>query len=442
MKMLSTEEAMYSCVRCGACRDVCPTLDITGKEADGPRGRVYMARSVIEGEIPINKEIETQLDRCLLCSACVDACPMDVPIPDIVMLAKEKIKETQSYPPHINLLRYFFFERLLPYPKRLQSLGTFLWLYQKSGLRKITQGLGILKFFPESLREMEEVMPEITAPSERKPRPVWTESQGNGDAARSRLNAGMFVGCIMDVMFRKTNDHSIQMLSRSGYDVITPDRQVCCGALHRHNGMKESAMELAKRNIAAFEQSGADFVITNAGGCGAMLKEYGELLRDDPDWRHSAEKFSDKIRDISEVLDPSEMDAVGNGERITYQPSCHLQYVMSVKDAPKKLLKGVANTEYAELPEAKLCCGSAGIYNLLQPELASDILDKKMNHVQAIRPDIIITANPGCLLQMKIGIQRAGLQGQVKAMHIVDYLTETMERAEKEGVKSSNFDKM
>jgi glycolate oxidase iron-sulfur subunit len=206
--------------------------------------------------------------------------------------------------------------------------------------------------------------------------------------------------------------------------------------------MKESAMELAKRNIAAFEQSGADFVVTNAGGCGAMLKEYGELLRDDPDWRHPAESFSDKIRDISEVLDPSEMDAVGNGERITYQPSCHLQYVMSVKDAPKKLLKGVANTEYAELPEAKLCCGSAGIYNLLQPELASDILDKKMNQVQSIRPDIIITANPGCLLQMKIGIQRAGLQGKVKVMHIVDYLTETMDLAEKEGVKSSNFDKL
>lgn len=433
MNRLSAEEALYSCVRCGACRESCPTLDITGREADGPRGRVLLSRSLIEGAIPVNEEIENQLDRCLLCSACVDACPVEVPVPDIIMLAKEKIIATKREPTHIEFLRKIFFEKLLPYPKRLQFLGTLLWIYQKIGLQKIARKLGIFKLLPETVRQMEEILPEIPAPVHRKPLPVVTppyEDRGNS----RQQKAGMFHGCIMDMMFRQTNENSIRLLAGSGYTVITPSQQLCCGALHLHNGKKNMAMELAKRNIEVFEQADVDVIVTNAGGCGAMLKEYGELLREDPEWCQRAEDFSGKIRDISELLVEQEtgIEAVGAGERITYQPSCHLQYVMRVKDAPKKLLKGVRNANYVELPESHLCCGSAGIYNLLQPGLAFEILDKKMKQVETTRSDIIITANPGCLLQMKIGIQRAGLRGKSKAVHIVDYLAEAMERAEKE----------
>lgn len=423
MNALSTEEAMYSCVRCGACRDACPTLDITGKEADGPRGRVIMSRSLMEGMIPANDEIQQQLDRCLLCSACVDACPIDVPVPDIVMMAKEKINESRKKVTGEERLRGFVLKNVVPNQKLLHIIGHLLWLYQKIGLRWLTRRMRVMKWLPSSMSQMEAVIPDILPPQERKPlsqlvKPIGTDVQ--------TAKVAMFHGCIMDVLFRQTNVNSIHLLAKSGYEVKIPSAQGCCGALHSHNGQKKSARELAKKNIEAFEQEDIDYIVSNAGGCGAMLREYEMLFDDDPEWRKRAEKFSAKVKDISEVIVESGKlpESKGQGERITYQPSCHLQYVMKVKDAPKKLLKMVQNSEYVELPQSKLCCGSAGIYNMLQPEMANDILDKKMNHVKSTQSSVIITANPGCLLQLKAGIEREGLQESMQAVHIVDYLFE------------------
>ncbi|MBD1380919.1 (Fe-S)-binding protein [Metabacillus arenae] len=441
MKALTTEEAMHTCVRCGACREVCPTLDITGREADGPRGRVLMARSLIQGDIPVNKEIKDQLDRCLLCSACVDACPIDVPVPDIVMLAKSKIDETREnikaevkdIPKEslfIKRAKAFFFEKILPHQTRLHLLGHLLWIYQKSGLQRLVRKLGIMKLFPPQLADMERIMPEILSPGKRKTLPILTaNSNGNVESPKS---AAMFRGCIMDVMFRETNENSIKLLSKSGFHVHTPPEQTCCGALHMHNGKRQKAIELAKQNIEVFEQSNAETIVSNAGGCGAALREYEELFRDDPEWLPRAKKFSSKVRDISEVIleKGSLPQGVGEGERVTYQPSCHLQYVMKVKDAPTKLLKTLSDSTFVNLPDSKLCCGSAGIYNLLQPELANDILDKKMEQVNQMKPDVLITANPGCFLQMKSGIYKNKKEETIKPLHIVDYLMESINRAE------------
>lgn len=441
MKTLTAEESMQTCVRCGACRGVCPTLDITGREADGPRGRVLMARSLIEGEIPVNQEIKQQLDRCLLCSACVDACPIDVQVPDIVMLAKEKVAaavessaavatdlEKPSYP--VRTFKDFFFDKILPNQKRLHQVGHLLWFYQKSGLQTITRGLGIMKLFPEQLRLMERVTPVMEAPRKRKPHPEFTARTNIEAPAKARV--AFFQGCIMDVMFRKTNENSIKLLAKTGFDVVTPTLQKCCGALHHHSGKVDKTIELAKMNIEAFEQAEVDYIISNAGGCGAALKEYVDLFRDDPEWLPRAKAFSAKIRDISELIhEKGELpETVGRGERVTYQPSCHLQYVMKVKDAPAQLVKKVPETEYVELADKKLCCGSAGIYNLLQPKLANDILDKKMKNVQETDSAVLLTANPGCYLQMKLGIHKEGMEEQIEAKHVVDYLVESIERAE------------
>src|SRR5699024_8108542 len=264
----------------------------------------------------------------------------------------------------------------------------------------------------------------------RKTLPVYTEN-ANQDVDTPK-NVAMFRGCIMDVMFRETNANSIQLLSKSGFNVHTPAEQGCCGALYLHSGNREKAVELAKHNIEVFEKSNAEYIVSNAGGCGAAMCEYEEFFRDDPEWLSRAKKFTSKIRDISEIISEkgSLPETVGAGEKVTYQPSCHLQYVMAVKKAPTQLLKEVPNSNYVELAGSKFCCGSAGIYNMLQPELANRILDKKMDDVKKITPSILITANPGCFLQMKAGIHREKKEKSIRSLHIVDYLIESIDRAD------------
>lgn len=408
-----------------------------------------MARELITGAIPVNQEIKDQLDRCLLCSACVDACPIDVQVPDIVMLAKEKIAASQkSATAETNDLRKegkfakkwkdFLFDGVIANRKRLNKVGSLLWFYQKSKLHIVARRIGIMNIFPEQVRMMERITPEILPPSKRKPYPEWIERENT--ESESRGTVAFFQGCLMDVMFRKTNENTIKLLTKCGFDVVIPRQQTCCGALHHHNGKKETTIELAKENIRAFEEVNADYIVSNAGGCGAGLSEYPELFRDDPEWLERAQAFTAKIRDISEIIyEKGDMpDALGRGERVTYQPSCHLQYVMKVKDAPIKLMKRVANAEYVDLPEKKYCCGSAGIYNLLQPKLANDILDKKMARVKETNSSVLVTANPGCYLQMKLGVHREKLEETIEVKHLVDYLIEAIERAEKEKVAVSN----
>lgn len=458
MKVLTPEQSMMTCVRCGACRGVCPTLNITGREADGPRGRVAMARSLLTGEISVNQEIKDQMDRCLLCSACVDACPMDVQIPDIVMLAKERIaaatetveqpkekpinnkentikidttqNDIKKTPAPIRSAKDFLFDKVLADQKNLNRVGNLLWMYQKSGLQKVARGLGIMKLFPEQMRQMERILPEVLPPSKRKAHAAYTSRENTNKESKGRV--AFFQGCIMDVVFRETNDNSIKLLSKAGFDVVTPQDQKCCGALHHHSGKKDKTIELAKANIEAFEKADVDYIITNAGGCGAALVDYTDFFRDDPVWLERAKAFSSKIRDISEIIyEKGELpEASGRGERVTYQPSCHLQYVMKVKDAPAKLVKAVTDSEYVDLPDKKYCCGSAGIYNMLQPELANEILDKKMEKVKQTESAVLITANPGCYLQMKLGVYKEGMENVIDTKHVVDYLVESIERAE------------
>jgi len=290
----------------------------------------------------------------------------------------------------------------------------------------VARGTGLMKLFPESLATMERVLPQVPTMKEMKNRPQHLEAIG-----KKTHKVAFFSGCLMDTMFMDTNNATMKLLQLAGCEIAIPQDQACCGALHGHSGEKEDAKELARRNIKAFEDTGVDFIITNAGGCGAFLVDYDHLLKDDPEWKNRAKAFADKIKDISQIL-----VEVGFHEKvklelppqvITYQDSCHLRNVMKTASAPRVLLQSIQGIEYREMQNADRCCGSAGIYNIIESEMSMQLLDSKMVQAKATNATTIVTANPGCLLQMKLGIEREGLSDTMKGVHIVDLLLEAAE---------------
>ena len=301
-----------------------------------------------------------------------------------------------------------------------------LRFYQKSGLQKVTRSLGILKFFPEPLATMERVLPEAPKRKEMKNRPTFLQASGE-----KKKRVAFFSGCLMDTMFLKVNDMTMKLLQQAGCEIVIPDIQGCCGALHGHSGERERAKEMAKKNIVAFEEEQIDYIITNAGGCGAFLEEYDYLLKDDPEWADRAANFTAKIKDITAILvdlDFHKQSLALDEQIVTYQDSCHLKNGQKTYVEPRTLLQSIQGIEYREMENASSCCGSAGIYNIIQPEMSMKILDDKMEKVKATEAHTIVTTNPGCLLQMKLGIEREGLSGQVRAVHIVELLLEALEQ--------------
>ncbi len=310
----------------------------------------------------------------------------------------------------------------------MRTLNEMLWLYQKSGLQKVVQRSRILNVVPGNLATMEKVIPNVSSPKEMRNRPRHIKPK---ESVKKRV--AFFSGCLMDTMFMKTNDSTFFLLEKVGCEIIIPESQNCCGALHAHSGEKDKARHLAKMNILAFEKLDVDYIISNAGGCGALLVEYDHLLKDEPDWYRRAKAFSNKVKDISAVLLEIGLPKMKLPEQIiTYQDSCHLRNVMNVCEQPRKLLRIIEGVTYEEMKESDRCCGSAGVYNLIQPEMSTQIIDHKMVHVKASKAATIVTANPGCLLQMKLGVEREGLSHTVRSVHIVDLLAEAVHFADGE----------
>jgi glycolate oxidase iron-sulfur subunit len=284
-----------------------------------------------------------------------------------------------------------------------------------------------MKLLPENLAAMEKVLPPVPTMKEMKNRPEHLPSIGTQTG-----RVAFFSGCLMDTVFLETNNATMKLLQLAGCEVVIPKGQSCCGALHGHSGEKESARELAKKNIQAFEDLNVDFIITNAGGCGAFLMDYDHLLKDDPLWKERAAAFKEKIKDIAEVL-----VAAGFHEKVklklppqvvTYQDSCHLRNVMKTASAPRLLIQSIEGVEFKEMQQADRCCGSAGIYNIIESEMSMRLLDSKMVHAKATQASTIVTANPGCLLQMKLGIEREGLAAKMRGVHLVDLLMEAVKK--------------
>lgn len=429
------EKELLNCMRCGFCLPSCPTYIESGQqETHSPRGRIALMKAVRDGVIEPDEDVEHSLNLCLGCRACEPVCPSGVKYGRLLEDARDIIQQHKKQSIPVKLVRRVVFKGLFPSQSRMRKAAGLLRFYQTSGLQTAARKTGMLKVLPPHLRLMEQALPKV--PRQQKSR--LTEYKAAGPA---RKRVAFFTGCLMDTVFSSTNEATIQLLQLAGCDVIVPPIQTCCGALHGHSGEKEQAKQLAKRNIEAFEQIDADAIVMNAGGCGAFLSDYDHLLCDDPDFQKRSEVFSKKITDISDILVELEfhrrMPLALPEQVITYQDSCHLRNGMGVQHAPRVLMKAIQGVSFKEMKDSGRCCGSAGIYNILQPKMSMQILDHKMTEASQTKAAAIVTSNPGCQLQMAAGIKRSGHSPSMRAVHLADLLLEAVLYGKKASSPSS-----
>ncbi|MFE0505514.1 (Fe-S)-binding protein [Peribacillus butanolivorans] len=420
------EDELLNCMRCGFCLPHCPTYIESGlKESHSPRGRIALMKAVTDGLIEPDEDVERSLSLCLGCRACEPVCPSGVKYGHLLEEARDIIHQNKKHSLPVKAIRKSAFNGLFPHQERMQNMTSLLGFYQRSGLQYIARKTGVLSILPDNLATMEKVLPKVPKKSEMKNRPTELPAIGN-----PVKKVAFFSGCLMDTMFLDTNKATLKLLQLAGCEIVIPKAQACCGALHGHSGEKEGAKQLAKRNIEAFEADEVDYIITNAGGCGAFLIDYDHLLQDELEWYERAIAFKNKMKDISEILvDLRFQEKVRLKlplQSVTYQDSCHLRNVMKTSKAPRILLQSIEGIDFREMKDADRCCGSAGIYNIVESEMSMKILDSKMEHTKSTQADIVVTANPGCLLQMQLGIERENLSECTKAVHIVDLLLEAV----------------
>jgi glycolate oxidase iron-sulfur subunit len=428
------DEAKYSaCVHCGLCLESCPTYLETGHEQQSPRGRVHLIKAVAEGKIPISAGFEDPVFTCLDCRACETACPSGVQVGSLIEAARGQIRKAIPLTGWRALLHSFFLRGVFPHPSRLFILGKLMKVYQQSGLQWLARKTGLLKWLPAHLQEMERVLPIVPDPV-MKTLPEMIPARGV-----SKGRVALLTGCVMDVMFGDINQATVRVLTRNGYEVVVPRGQRCCGALHIHAGDRDQGKILAKQNIDAFLQADVDSVIVNAAGCGCALKEYPELLQNDPDYHEKAVRFAKKVEDISQFLVVHGYEKpTGRVEaRVAYHDACHLAHGQGVRSQPRQLLREIPGVEWVEMPLADRCCGSAGIYNLTHPEMAGKILDEKMGFVPD-QADMIAMGNPGCMLQMMMGAQKHGKPQKI--VHTVQLLDWAYEQEAHQGAKGGVTD--
>jgi len=417
---------LMNCTRCGFCLPSCPTyIETNQDEVHSPRGRIALMKGLVDGVIEPSDEVKRSIDMCLGCRACEPVCPSGVQFGHLLEQARDAIYQTNEQSFIEKTTRSFAFNHLFPQQQRMRRVTNAIGLYQRSGLQTVAHKTRLIRLLPKELRTMEKVLPDVPKRKAMKQRPTHIKA-----IASKRKQVAFFSGCLMDTMFMETNEATKKLLQYAGCDIVIPNTQACCGALHGHSGEQDKAKEMAKRNIQAFEEEEVDFIITNAGGCGAFLVDYAYLLRDDSDWKERAENFANKIKDISSILMELEfhqLDLTLDEQVITYQDSCHLKNGQKTFMEPRQLIEAIQGVTYLEMEDASRCCGSAGIYNIVESEMSMQILDHKMEKVKETEAKTIVTANPGCLLQMKLGIEREGLSDSIRAVHLVDLLLEAYE---------------
>lgn len=389
------------CVHCGFCLPVCPTYVLWNEEMDSPRGRIYLMKLASEGTAAVNPSWVSHFDSCLGCMACTTACPSGVDYGKLIEATRAQIERQHQRSLGEKLYRRFIFS-MFTRPDRLRLLRWPLRAYQKSGVQTVLRALGVFKLLPKNLRAMEALLPQL---STNEMTPEVTPA-----VEPRRRRVGLLLGCVQREFFQDVNAATARVLAAEGCEVVAPEEQSCCGALLVHSGEEQAALALARKTIEAFEHAHVETIITNAAGCGSCVKEYGHLLRDDSQYSAPAAAFAAKCKDVSEVLAELEPRAPRNPLRlrVAFHDSCHLQHAQGVRSQPRALLSRIPGLELLEIPESSICCGSAGIYNLLQPDAANALGDRKAQLIAALQADVVVTGNPGCVMQLQSSLNRIG----------------------------------
>jgi len=423
---------LQQCIHCGMCLPTCPTYDTTRLERNSPRGRIALMRSIAEDKLPVTPAFGEELYFCLGCLACETACPAGVNYATMFEEARADIEQAGVLAhPRRNVIRAFTLRFLFTQPLVLRAVGRLLWLYQASGLEGIVRSWNLPRLLPAWLRDLEPLTPRVQSKFSdelirAKERPV-----------KVRARVGMLTGCVQDLVYPHVNRDTVDVLLANGCEVITPRAQHCCGSLHAHNGELEVAREMARRNIVAMENAAGpldslDAIVTNAAGCGSHLKHYDRLLAEDPEFATRAVTWSRKLRDIHEWI--SQLGPVApkaNEPRtVTYHEACHLVHGQKISRQPRELLKLIPGLTFVELPESAWCCGSAGIYNITQPEMSKKLLDRKLEKIRGTGATVVASANPGCCVQLEAGMREAGRE--VEIVHPITLLARAY-RQERQG---------
>lgn len=407
------------CVHCGFCLANCPSYRVIGKEMDSPRGRIYLMDGLNEGQIPLSEATVSHFDSCLGCLACVTTCPSGVKYDRLIAATRPQIERHYPRRAGDRLFRALIFN-LLPYPNRLRPLLVPLLAYQKSGLRRLVRRTKLLDKFSPQLASMEAILPDIPADALRSSLPAHLAAQG-----KQRYRVGMITGCVQRLFFDRVNQATARVLSANGCEVIIPAEQGCCAGLPEHQGQRSQAQTMARALIDSFEKTGVDYIVVNAAGCGHTLKEYGHILADDPQYRERAKAFAAKVRDVQEFLEAVGLTAILQPLAdvplpVVYQDACHLLHGQRISLQPRRLLQRIPGLQLREPVDAALCCGSAGVYNLLQPEVAEELGRQKVANLLATGARLIASPNPGCTLQINKYLQ---LQGQsISVWHPMELL--------------------
>ncbi len=415
-------DVIRSCVHCGFCLPACPTYRLTMRERSSPRGRISLIKSVSEGKLDImDATFQEEMYLCLNCRACESACPSGVKYGELVETARAQIEMAMKRPPQVRAARAAAFNGAFADMRRFRMLSRGLKLYQRSGVQSAVRKSGVLKLM--KMESQEAMLPSLSDEFLIPGQEHWlAEGERRGTVA-------LLAGCVMSTAYAEVHRATARVLARNGFDVIVPPGQGCCGALAVHSGDLEAGRATARVNIEAFSHVEIDAVLVNSAGCGAAMKEYDFLLRNDPAYAESARRFSGNVQDVTEFLVAQGLTAEpGRLEMtVTYQEPCHLVHAQRVSAQPRALLAAIPGLTLVEMPESSLCCGSAGIYNLLQPDMSSQLLQRKLDNAGRTGAPTIVSANPGCMLQLQSGLRQRGTDTDV--VHIMTLLDQAYSQA-------------